>query len=55
MAICVSRRSTMQEEEHSEEDSGRKQAPRHVGGVNEELGGVDPEIDQALMRLSDGP
>ena len=28
---------------------------RHVGGVSEELGGVDPDIDQTLMRLSGGP
>lgn len=28
---------------------------RHVGGVSEELGGVDPDIDQTLVRLSGGP
>lgn len=27
----------------------------HVGGISDELGGVDPEIDQNLMRLSGGP
>ncbi len=35
---------------------GEEQAPaRHVGGVNDGLGGVDPEIDETLMRLSGGP
>jgi hypothetical protein len=24
----------------------------HVGGVNEELGGVDPQADQNLIRLA---
>jgi hypothetical protein len=27
----------------------------HVGGVTEQLGGVDPDIDSDLMRLSGGP
>lgn len=27
----------------------------HIGGVNAALGGVDPEIDELLMRLSGGP
>lgn len=31
------------------------QALEHVGGVNDALGGVDPEIDATLMRLSGGP
>ena len=26
----------------------------HVGGINEELGGVDPRADENLMRLSGG-
>lgn len=26
----------------------------HVGGVNEQLGGVDPQADENLMRLSAG-
>ncbi len=26
----------------------------HVGGVNDELGGVDPRADENLMRLSAG-
>lgn len=26
----------------------------HVGGINEELGGVDPKADETLMRLSGG-
>jgi hypothetical protein len=29
--------------------------PRHVGGIDDGLGGVDPEIDDTLMRLSGGP
>jgi hypothetical protein len=28
---------------------------RHVGGVSNSLGGVDPEIEETLMRLSGGP
>ncbi len=32
-----------------------KQELRHVGGINDSLGGVDPEIDETLMRLSGGP
>ncbi|MDR3565668.1 MAG: hypothetical protein P4N59_30100 [Negativicutes bacterium] len=28
---------------------------KHVGGVNEQLGGVDPAIDETLERLSGGP
>lgn len=27
----------------------------HVGGVNDDLGGVDPEVDSNLVRLSGGP
>lgn len=27
----------------------------HVGGISTELGGVDPEADENLMRLSGGP
>ncbi|HMM20128.1 MAG TPA: hypothetical protein PKA10_05260 [Selenomonadales bacterium] len=27
----------------------------HIGGVNAEAGGVDPDIDRNLMRLSGGP
>lgn len=26
----------------------------HVGGVNDELGGVDPRADETLIRLSGG-
>ena len=26
----------------------------HVGGINEELGGVDPQADQNLVRLAAG-
>lgn len=28
---------------------------KHVGGVNDQLGGVDPDVDANLMRLSGGP
>ncbi|MCX7780531.1 MAG: hypothetical protein N2491_06395 [Negativicutes bacterium] len=28
---------------------------KHVGGINEELGGVEPNIDSTLMRLAGGP
>ena len=27
----------------------------HVGGLSETLGGVDPDIDELLLRLSGGP
>lgn len=37
------------------DEPARSDKPRHVGGINEELGGVDPEIDENLMRLSGGP
>lgn len=26
----------------------------HVGGINEDLGGVDPQADENLIRLSGG-
>ncbi|MDU4961031.1 MAG: hypothetical protein E6X17_10295 [Sporomusaceae bacterium] len=29
-------------------------AINHVGGVNEQLGGVDPQADENLMRLGFG-
>lgn len=32
-----------------------KDALKHVGGVNDDLGGVDPYIDENLIRLSGGP
>lgn len=28
---------------------------KHVGGVTDQLGGVDPEADNTLMRLAGGP
>jgi hypothetical protein len=31
-----------------------RQEVNHVGGINEELGGVDPRADENLMRLSGG-
>lgn len=30
-------------------------AANHIGGVNDQLGGVDPDIDSDLMRLAGGP
>ncbi len=36
-------------------DPRDKDEIRHVGGVSDSLGGVDPEIDDTLMRLSGGP
>lgn len=27
----------------------------HVGGVSDNLGGVDPAIEETLLRLSGGP
>jgi len=27
----------------------------HIGGISEQLGGVDPDIDSDLMRLAGGP
>lgn len=37
------------------DDRRDKEETRHVGGINDSLGGVDPEIDETLMRLSGGP
>lgn len=34
--------------------SDYRQEVMHVGGINEELGGVDPKADENLMRLSGG-
>ncbi len=34
---------------------GEEAKPAHVGGVNDGLGGVDPEIEDTLLRLSGGP
>lgn len=31
------------------------QTAEHVGGINASSGGVDPDIDETLMRLSGGP
>lgn len=41
--------------EKRRDDRRDEDEPRHVGGVNDSLGGVDPEIDETLMRLSGGP
>lgn len=41
--------------ELKEEDRKVLQSGNHVGGVNESAGGVDPDIDENLMRLSGGP
>jgi len=45
----------VEDKERRKSDSGNDQMPKHVGGVDDELGGVDPDIDQLLMRLSEGP
>lgn len=34
---------------------GTQPVAKHVGGVNDQLGGVDPEVDENLMRLAGGP
>ncbi len=28
---------------------------KHAGGIDDDLGGVDPEIDEVLVRLAGGP
>gem|GEM_PF-4625762 len=33
----------------------KKDDLNHVGGVSDTLGGVDPAIEETLLRLSDGP
>lgn len=44
------------EKENRDTQSDKKQTEaNHVGGINHELGGVDPEIETTLMRLSGGP
>ena len=42
-------------EEKRRDDRRDNQEVRHVGGGSDSLGGVDPEIDETLMRLSGGP
>lgn len=27
----------------------------HIGGISDQLGGVDPDIDSDLLRLAGGP
>ena len=36
------------------QSSDYRQGLQHVGGINEELGGVDPRADENLIRLSGG-
>ncbi len=43
-----------EESKQVKEESGDSKV-KHVGGVNDNLGGVDPEIDENLERLSGGP
>ena len=33
---------------------GYRQELNHVGGISEDLGGVDPKADENLIRLSGG-
>lgn len=33
----------------------RAEQPEHVGGINAAAGGVDPAVDENLLRLSGGP
>lgn len=41
----------------AEKPSGeqKKAELNHVGGVSDSLGGVDPAVEETLLRLSDGP
>lgn len=41
--------------EVEEEKQLIRQSADHVGGITEASGGVDPDIDETLMRLSGGP
>lgn len=41
--------------EMKEENLKVLQSANHVGGINESAGGIDPDIDENLMRLSGGP
>lgn len=41
--------------EAEEEKQLIRQSADHVGGITEASGGVDPDIDETLMRLSGGP
>jgi hypothetical protein len=41
--------------EVEEEKQLIRQSADHVGGITEASGGVDPDIDENLMRLSGGP
>lgn len=41
--------------EAGEESRKIVESADHVGGINESVGGVDPGIDENLLRLSGGP
>lgn len=43
----------MEEGRQEDREDGNKLL--HVGGITAELGGVDPDIDETLLRLSGGP
>lgn len=44
-----------EKEELQKREKSHEEKLKHVGGVNDGLGGVDPEIDETLERLSGGP
>jgi hypothetical protein len=46
---------SVKEESNREDPKFDDDKPKHVGGVNDRLGGVDPQIDETLERLSGGP
>ncbi|MPN23764.1 hypothetical protein SDC9_171157 [bioreactor metagenome] len=44
--------------EHKKDECGRNSGEdtlNHVGGVADDVGGVDPDVDKNLVRLSGGP
>ena len=44
-----------EQQKGNQDQTKDKSAILHAGGINDELGGVDPEVDANLMRLSGGP
>jgi hypothetical protein len=43
------------EKKTPEEVTTQTSALNHVGEIDENTGGVDPEIDKTLVRLAEGP
>jgi hypothetical protein len=56
MEVCVKEGETLMDRKRPEkaeqfDDNGLN----HVGGISDDLSGIDPQIDENLRRLSWGP